>query len=264
MKLKYKKIILLTTMSTMGIGLLTLSISRDNITAQEKNTSSVMEASVLTDETYSEDEAAKLAAEDMVESFSVTNTESTPTPDPTPTPVPVYELEEDAYPQLNELLEKHLDAKARADRETLKTLWSNPANVKSQEDLQKDTDYIEEYRNIKVYSKKGIVEGTYILYVYNEIKFIGINTTAPGLNKYYVITTPDQELKLYNDDFDDELKEYIDDRNQDADVTQLINMTDEKGKEARSKDEDLKTFWEYMIEKVEEGQSSSQAEGDGE
>lgn len=261
MKLKYKKIILLTTMSTMGIGLLTLSINQDNPKTLANDAPVAVETSLLTDETYT-DKSDDLATSDMVESFAVTEPEATPIP--TPTPIPVYDLEEDAYPQLNELISKFSVAKVNADRETMKTLWSHPANVKSQEELQAETDYIEDYGNIKVYSKRGPEEGTYIVYVYNDVKFIGINTMAPGLGKYYVITTPDQELKLYNGDFDDGLKEYIDARNEDADVIELINMTNERGAEARAKDEDLKIFWEYMLNKIEEAQNSSQAEGDGE
>jgi len=47
MKLKYKKIIILTTMSTMGIGLLTLSISQDKPKTELSMNTTKQEAGLL-------------------------------------------------------------------------------------------------------------------------------------------------------------------------------------------------------------------------
>ena len=46
------------------------------------------------------------------------------------------------------------------------------------------------------------MKDTYIVYVYHEIKFNSINTLAPGLSKFYVITDSEGNLKIYSEEMD--------------------------------------------------------------
>lgn len=224
MKLKYKKIILLTAISVMGIGLLTLSLSNDRTEAKESGADKKTAA-------YSKDqEAASL----------------TPTVAPSPTALPVYEIEEDANPKITKLFTEFYTDKKKHAVKALKKLLSDPEQVESKSELQKKTEYIEDYKNIKTYAKKGYQEGTYIVYVYHEIKFTGITTAAPGLSKFYVITDAKGALKIYSGDMDEATKEYYDARNDDEDVAALIKMTNKKSDKAVKKDKDLKVFWEKI------------------
>src|SRR5690554_4123040 len=96
MKLKYKKIILLTSLCTMGIGLLTLSISQDKPKAEEHIGAT---SSIVSDETESNDGdsivmSAMEASSENTEDEAMPLVTLTPTPIPTPTPTPVYPLEE--------------------------------------------------------------------------------------------------------------------------------------------------------------------------
>ncbi len=242
MKLKYKKIILLTTMSTMGIGLLTLSISHDKPRAQESlNPEAKQESMELLSD--SGDVAALSASiEDTSAEPTLSPTPTAaPTPLPTPTPLPVYELEENK--KMDALFEDYYAAKAISDTSKLESLYSDPTKAESKETLESKVKYIEEYRNIKSYSKKGYLEGTYIVYVYSDIKFASINTLAPSLAKLYVITDSEGNLKIFSGEMDPELKEYFNERNNDEDVQKLIIETDEKGDKAKESDEDLMIFW---------------------
>lgn len=262
MKLKYKKIILLTTMSTMGIGLLTLSVSHDKSDAKEslspKATTQVM---VETDTTNVE--ATTLNAQITADVTSVPTVSSTPAPSPTPTPLPVNDIEkEGAYPKVDKLINDYYSAKKNSDVASLKKLLSDPSQADSQEDLQKKTEYIDDYRNITTYTKKGYIEGTYIVYAYHEIKFTGINTPAPGLAKFYIITDSDNKLKIFSGKMDEETKAYYDDRNSDEDVVKLIDMTDKAGDEAIKKDEDLLNFWKSIDEMANNNSDQATGEGD--
>jgi hypothetical protein len=251
MKLKYKKIILFTTMSTMGIGLLTLSITQDKPKAKESvNGAPRVEASLLSDtsstsvdEVY---ETTAVASPTVMPSATIT---PEPTEAPTPTPLPVYEIEKEGYPEIEELFKKYYVAKNNCDVDQLKAILSNPTKVESQEQLQKKTEYIDEYQKIKPYVKKGAQKGTYIVYVYHEIKFTSVNTPAPSLSKFYVITDARGDLKIFSGEMDEELKAYYDARNTDEDVVEIINMTNKKSEEAKEKDEDLLNFWK-SIEKL--------------
>jgi hypothetical protein len=261
MKLKYKKIILLTTMSTMGIGLLTLSISQDNTKAEESLSSEISQESVLPDSEASD--ANTLAAADITAIPTAAPT-LTPIPTLTPTtaPLPVYNFDDSAHPKIEALMKDYYVAKNSCDVEKIKTLLSNPDKVKSLEQLQKETEFIEDYRNIKCYVKKGYEEGSYIVYVYKEVKLTGVVTMAPGLDSFYLVTDSDGNVKIYSDEMDPQLKQYYDERLEDKDVKGLIEDTDSKAKKAKAKDEALQTFWNYLDNVAEKNQQDSQAQGD--
>ncbi len=258
MKLKYKKIILLTTMSTMGIGILTLSVSQDRPRAEEKAAETMLSAEVLPDERMADNQLLAAAEE----ALATPSAALTPTAEPSPTPIPVYPIEETGtYPEIDELFNSYYTAKNNRDINTLKSILSDPGKVETEEQLQTKTEYIEDYRKIKTYTKKSLNEGEFIVYVYHEIKFTSINTPAPGLAKFYVITGEDNKLKIFSGDMDAETKAYYDERNNDEDVVALIEMTDEKSTKAVEKDEDLKNFWE-SIDAMTSNSSKQDAQGD--
>jgi len=261
MKLKYKKIILLTTMSTMGIGLLTLSVSHYRTKAEESLSNGVsIEGGLLADNSVATQKA--MISEVTVEPTTLPTITMAPTPIPTPTPLPIYNIEKEVDPAITTLFETYYTAKNKSDVDKLKAILSDSTKVESQEDLQKKTEYIEEYLKIKAYAKKGVADGTYIVYVYAEIKFANINTPAPGLAKFYVITGEDNKLKIFSGEMDEATKAYFDERNNDADVVELMEMTNEKSKKAIDKDEDLQNFWESIDEIASKNQKDTEAEGD--
>ena len=241
MKLKYKKIILLTSLCTMGIGLLTLSLTQNNTKAEEDfNSKSKFEESVQ--DNNNNDVATMSANEDRSNIEDVLSPSPSATPSPTPTPIPVYPLEE--AEDMEPLFERFYAAKVAIDLQEHKNIYMNPDRVESRETLQKLVQYIEEYKNIKVYSKKGIEEGTYIVYVYHDIKIAGINTLAPGVSKFYIVIDEAGEYKVVDEkDMSPIELEYFIERNEDEDVQLLLQETNKKGDEAKAKDEDLKIFW---------------------
>ncbi len=249
MKFKYKKAILLTAMSTMGIGILTLSISNDKTQAHEKKeVKSSMEASLLSD------------TQSGADNLTVTVTPSS-TPIPTPTPFPVYDIEKESNAEIEKLFKDFYAAKNERKIDAIKELLDDPTKVDSQDKLEKKTQYIEEYRNIKTYAKKGFEQGTYIAYVYHEIKFTGIKTPAPGLAKFYLVTDEENNLKIFSGDLDTVTQEYYDQRNEDKDVVELIDMTNTQSQEAKKADKDLNNFWNNINELVEKN-DITKAEGD--
>lgn len=274
MKLKYKKIILLTSLSTMGIGLLTLSMSQGSSRAEGQNIQTAqIESGTFEDDNNSNfnddsvnisgfndntnEEASDLRAMAISDSASdntVAASELTPTPSPTPTPIPVYPLKQ--VDGLNDFIEEFYIAKTACDVDKLKTMYDDPSKVETREQLQAKVQYIEEYKNIKTYAKESIEEGAYIVYAYHEIKFSSINTLAPGLSKFYVITDENGNYKIAGD-LDPEIEEYFNARNEDEDVLALIEMTNKKSEEAKAKDEDLMLFWNALDELAKNGETQT-------
>ncbi len=274
MKLKYKKIILLTTMSTMGIGILTLSTNQDRPKAQENSIQTILNTEIAEDKAAPEDKAAAEDTSLMVAADSTSRMISeaaAPSPIPTPTSIPEYPVEkEGTYPEIDKLFKTYYTAKNNRDIDTLRNIISDPAKVESEEELQARTEYIEDYKKIETYTKKGIKEGTFVVYVYHEIKFTSINTAAPALSKFYVITGDDNKLKIYSGEMDKETKAYYDACSEDKEFVKLKEMTDDKSAKAKKKDEDLASFWTSIEEmakasaqeqkKDEETKSSSEDE----
>ncbi len=241
MNLKYKKLVLFTLLSTMGIGVITLSIA-------PKNNREGQESINITKENDGNEIAPIKANMGITPTLAIIITS---TPEPLPTTLPVYDIETEGYPKITELMKSYYEAKLKCDVDKLKSLLNDTSNVSSKKQLKKDVKFIEEYKNIKCYVKKGYKEGTYIVFVYNEVKFINIKTPAPAADQFYVITDSKGNLKIYSEEFDELTKEYYNNRLQDLDVIEIIDFTNQKGEEAKAKDKNLKSFWDKLDEEAE-------------
>lgn len=224
----------------MGIGMVTLSI------APNKNNKTEESINIVE---LNEDKSNSNNDNGNTISGTVTPTQATtptPSPSPTPTPLPVYNLEEDGYPKITKLMKSYYKAKLNCDVDNFKTILSDPTNIESKKQLQKDIQYVEDYNKIKCYVKKGFIKDTYIVYVYNEVKFINIDTPAPATDQFYVVTDDEGNVKIFSGEFDAETEEYYRARLQDADVIKLLDETNAKAKKAKKKDKDLKSFWDKL------------------
>ena len=190
------------------------------------------------------DTSITLMSSEIKPSISVT---PTPTVAPTPTPLPVYPLEERGFAaELEEIVKVYYEAKVNCDIDTLKTISSDQDRVISKKKLLQLVEGIDDYQNIICYVKKSYEEGAYIIFVYYDIKFIGLKTLAPSLSKLYVVTDDAGDLKLYDGELTDELRAYIKARSEDEDVIKLREYTDQLAEEAKEMDKDLKAFWELL------------------
>jgi hypothetical protein len=242
MNLKYKKAILLILLSTSGIGMLTVSIAPNS---KLKDDSKAAATDVVSLSVAGNTEASSGAA--LSDDLSITPTQVlTPTPTLAPTPLPVYDLEDKENPEIETLIKNYYDAKISCDLDKMKELMSNPDNVPTKKQMKKDIMYIEEYKNIKCYTKKSFEEGTYIVYIYYEIKFLNIKTPAPAVKKFFLITDDTGKIKIFSDKMDEETEEYYTLRDEDTDVQKLIDKTNNKSDKAKKKDEYLKIFWEQL------------------
>ena len=95
-------------------------------------------------------------------------------------------VKETADSELQQLVEQYYTAVAAQDYDTLQSISESFTD----EDKKKveNASAIESYNNIVVYSKKGLTDGTYIVYAYCDAKITGIETTAPRLEELYVLT----------------------------------------------------------------------------
>lgn len=237
-------------MGAMGIGMLTLSIGKDKLLkageeVMQTDTDVDTELAAITDLPTPTQEVTATPTEEP----TVTPTEeptATPTEEPTKVPLPVYKLERDAYPDINDLFNKYYVARLACDMDMLSQLTSDISYIGSVEEIQVKTEYIEDYRNIECYTKKTYEDGSYIVYVTNDIKFVNIDTLAPAINKFYVKTNDEGKLYIYVGEVEDEFYAYYMERQNDEDVTKLYEEIEARGEEAKNKDEALMKFWRLL------------------
>jgi hypothetical protein len=231
MRLKYKKLLLLFTMGIFGIGMVTISfqVSPD-----------ALQAAFMKDS-----DRDSLEPTNPLDSSQAI----TPTAFATNTPIPENPnaLKKDAYPEINELIETYCKAKVSTDADSIEILKDcvTNASLLDFERISKKVEYITDYKNIHCYSKPGIGEIDYIVYVTYDIMITKIQTGAPSADVFY-ITYQDGKPHIFFFFFFQKTKNYIDKTNLDTDVQKLSKEADDNLAKAIDMDEDLREFYENL------------------
>ena len=190
----------------------------------------------------------------------VSENEATDAPDYT---VPDVALEEDAYADVNALVNQYFAAMTTGDTAAISAMKDTAA----QEDLikiEKESAYIDEFDNIKVYTKPGPLTNSYVAFAYYEIKFKDINTLAPGLTTLYICPREDGSLYICDGDLDDNTTTYIKSIVAQDDVVDLFSMVETKYAEAIDADADLSSFMDGLSAKLDEEVSQAMAQAESE
>lgn len=162
------------------------------------------------------------------------------------------ELQKDAYPEIQQLMEKYFEAKMNCDVEALSQIVYPVAGY-TVEGLENDLGLpeseafrrVEDFRNISCYTKPGLLADTYVVWVYYETKYMNVETAAPCMFKAYVCTD-DTGVYIYNGTIEGEISNYLDEVSQDADVVALVSAVNQQLTEACNHDADLKNIYDIL------------------
>ncbi len=152
--------------------------------------------------------------------------------------IPDVTMEENAYPEVNALVEKYYKASAEGDADTLSHIYRGLDETEILKSVAA-SEYIEKFDNITVYTKPGPVEGSYAAYVYNEVKLYDYDGYLPGLETLYICTDENGELYFNGDIADANEIDYLKQINVQADVIDLNNKVASSYNEMVSADEKL-------------------------
>ena len=94
-------------------------------------------------------------------------------------------LEKNAYPEVNSLIDAFYTAWGEKNVDRMKELADSFDATDEAKVL--NATYIESYSNINVYTKKGLTDDSYVVFVSYDLKFTDVNTPAPGLAQLYVV-----------------------------------------------------------------------------
>ena len=174
---------------------------------------------------------------------------------------PVFELEENAYPDINNLVRTYYDAQAAGDMEAISKLNTYLNDIEKIR-VQELSKYIESYPVLNVYTKPGLTENTYVAYVYSEVKFADMEQELPGMQTYYIGQDENGDYFINDGTYDDAIWSYIKDVTLQDDVVDLNNKVVVEYNDLLAGDEELSDFIAYLKEKINEdvGEILAQAE----
>lgn len=158
-----------------------------------------------------------------------------------------YDLEKNAYPEINALYETYYEAMKAKDIQTLSNIVDGYEFT--QEEVDKESEYVEDYRNISCYTLDGLLEDTYIVYVYHEVKFYNIDTWAPGLYGSYVCRNEDGSVYIQEGPVDGEVAAYIDEMDNSESVRDLNEWVDQALADAQAQD----TALDNLVKMLQQG-----------
>jgi uncharacterized protein YgiM (DUF1202 family) len=174
---------------------------------------------------------------------------------------PQFELEENAYPEINNLIRTYYDAQAEGDIETISSLNTYLDEIETIR-VQELSKYIDSYPVLNVYTKPGLAENTYVTYVYSEVQFSDVDLPLPGMQTYYIGINDEGDYFINDGTYDDTVWNYIKEITLQDDVVDLNNKVVVEYNELLAEDEELNEFIAYLKEKINEdvGEILAQAE----
>ena len=161
------------------------------------------------------------------------------------TPTPAEELDSDnqleknAHPQVNAIIQSYYRALGEKDINGIKDVVDelDPAEEAK---ITKDQN-MDGYSNVVVYTKDGLSEGEYVVFASYNYKFKGVEALVPGLSQLYVRTREDGTLYISMQEDDEKTQQHVTKTMQDADVEALIQEVKEEYAKAQE-DEELRNF----------------------
>lgn len=172
-------------------------------------------------------------------------------------PVSVQEYEKDGHQEINALIEDYYKAYASGDTETI-LQYANPMTDKEKSYISMYSQYIEGYENVTCYTKTGADGTSFIVSVAFELKYKDVDTTAPGLDFFYVRTSDAGEVYIDNvyspfnlyyqeNPLDDDIRQLIENYRNGDDVVALQASVQTQYDAAIQADENLKKMLEETL-----------------
>ncbi len=149
------------------------------------------------------------------------------------------------------------------DFDTLEALCGKTFDEDARATVEAMDVAVESYDDIMTYSKSGLTDGSYVVYVYMELKLTGIETEAPTLRQMYMQPDTDGELLVVQtEDYTSEISAYVLERQEDSDVQALIQDVSDTLEERCASDDDLKTYIESRTTTSSSSSEDTDEEGD--
>ena len=168
-------------------------------------------------------------------------------------------LEENAYPEINALIERYYQAAADGDIDTINSIKDYSEQTELLQ-IREKSAYLEGYEDINCYTKPGPEENSYVVYASYYAKFKDIERTVCGLNTFVVCRNSDGEYYIHDCANDEAMREYRISVTKQDDVVELFNRVQVEYNEAVTEDEELAVFLTQLSEELKASVGDALAE----
>lgn len=134
------------------------------------------------------------------------------------------DLEEDAIPEVTSLIKDYYAAIEQQDVAKVRTLCDTLPETEAAKIASSTT----KYTDIKVYTKKGLVADSYVVYAYYHYQNEGQSNPLPGLSRMLVRKTADGSWQIVYSDYDQATSDYIDSLEKEDDVKALVQKVQQE------------------------------------
>lgn len=165
--------------------------------------------------------------------------------------IPEYELEENAHPEINNLVRTYYDAQAAGDVDTISKLNTYLDEIEIIK-VQEMSKYVDSYPVLNVYTKPGLDENAYVAYVCSMVKFSEMDQELPGMQTFYIGLNEDGSYFINDGTNDKTIRNYITKITLQDDVVDLNNKVVVEYNELLAEDEELEEYIAYLREKINE------------
>lgn len=170
------------------------------------------------------------------------------------------QLKETTNKEIVKLINDYFNAISECDIDTLSRVMDSVGTI-TEEQLKKQSEYIEGYENIKIYTKAGIAKGEYVVYVYYENKILNIDTLAPGAKVMYVKRNETKDgYIIHNGIQDTDIANRIKELSKKKEVKEFNESVNDKLLAACKKDENLKNFYNALMSASSSGETTKEGE----
>lgn len=162
-------------------------------------------------------------------------------------PVEDNPLEIDAHQEVNDVIFKYFHGLSTGDI----PLVEDVVDVLTEDEIktiETKKEYVEAYRHLICYTKKGLEEGSYVAFVSYDMKILNIETLAPGMLPLYLRQDEAGNYYIFNGDASGELESYVLELAAQEDIAAIIADTQARYEEALTQDPALAEFDSRMHE----------------
>ena len=149
-----------------------------------------------------------------------------------------YDLEKDAHPPVNEVVGAYFQAKIDQDPAALYQVFgkADDGNMDYyKKALKEEAVYVQDYQDVTCYTRRGLTEDSFVVYVTYDVKFNRIDTLAPGIMWCYVAKDESGSYKIRENVIGEEA-DYVAEQNRTEGVRLLNQQVKAELKEAIESD----------------------------
>ena len=245
MRFKYRKLIITASCSIMLLGMVVFStkspldtraadnlivVTKDNTAVVSNSSVKVIDADNLGVDTPDTQKTVSSGG------IAVENTDNAKG---------VSILMKNAYPEVNKLIEDYYKARLEVDKDKIGKLVDN-ISYAGIEELPQMMKNFESIKLAECYTIDGPEEKAVMAYAKTETKIKGIDTTASGLDGFYIRPDANGELKIVLSPVSNEVQKIIDEDTKREDVVALLSDVNTRLAHEIKNDEKLEAFFSKL------------------